>query len=163
LRLLIEFADDKAQVIDAAVGGFRTGSRLQRCGIAPTHHASQDSDFEKRDELLLRVDLAAGCGGGFGPPRRAEDAIAIEGQQAGEEAGPRCLRRGLEGIHLHVAFAHAEMIAVPCNRIADDLAVYARIVAELRLRSPLFEIEEVRKELECAALVEQSQTQQTPE
>jgi hypothetical protein len=46
------------------------------------------------------------------------------------------------------------MFAMPCDGIADDLSVYASIVAELRLRRPLFKIEEVREKLECFALVE---------
>lgn len=87
-----------------------------------------------RLELLLRVDLATGRGGGLRPPCRTQHAIAIEREQAGEETRPRCFRGRLEGVHLHVSFAHAQMIAVPCDGIADDLPVYSGIVTELRLR-----------------------------
>src|ERR1700721_2465015 len=55
------------------------------------------------------------------------------------------------------------MIAVPCNGIADDLPVYPGIVTELRLRSPLFKVEEIREELECAVLIQRAQPQQTAE
>ncbi len=148
LGLLVERADDFAQVIDAAVRGLRARSGFERSGIASAHHARQDADFEKRDELLLGVDLAAGRGRGLQPPCRAQHAVAIERQQTGEEARPRCLRRRLQGEHLHVALADLQMVAVPCNRTLDDLPVYAGIAAKLVLRGPFFKIEEIAEELE---------------
>src|SRR6185437_11145342 len=100
LRLLVQLADDKAQVIDAAVGGFRSCAGFEGCCIASTHHTGKHAYFEKRDELLLRVDLMSRRRGGLGPPCGTQHAIAVERQQAGEEAGPRRLRRGLEREHL---------------------------------------------------------------
>ncbi len=113
--------------------------------------------LKKRDELLLCVDLAAGRGGGLRPPCRAQHAIAVERQQAGEEAGPRCLRRRLQRKHLHVALADAQMVAVPCNRVLHDLPVYAGIAAELASLRPLFKVEEIAEKLEGAVLIEQPQ------
>ena len=139
LRLLVERADDFAQVIDAAVGGLRAGAGFERGGIAPAHHARQHADFEEGDELLLRVDLAARGGRGLRPPCRAQHAVAVERQQAGEEAGPRCLRRRLQRKHLDMALADSQMVAVPCNRALDDLPVYAGIAAELVLQRPILQ------------------------
>ena len=140
-------ADDFAQVIDADVRGLRAGAGFERRGIAPAHHPRQNADFEKRDELLLRVDLAASGGRGLHPPCRAQHAIAIEREQAGEEAGPRCFGRRLEGEHLHMAVADLEVIAVPRDRTLDDLPVHASIAAELVALCPLFKVEQVAEEL----------------
>src|SRR6185437_15567088 len=48
LRFLVQLADDKAQVIDAAVGSLRTGACFERSGIASAHYARQHAHFEKR-------------------------------------------------------------------------------------------------------------------
>ena len=48
-----------------AVGGLRACAGFERSGIASAHHAGQHTDFEKRDELLLCVDLAARSGRGL--------------------------------------------------------------------------------------------------
>ena len=113
LRLFVERADDIAQVIDLRVGGARSCAGFKRGRVVSAHHARQHADFEERDELLLRVDLAARGGGGLGPPRRQQDAVAIERHQSREQAGPRRLRRRLQRKHLDVPAANGEMVAVP--------------------------------------------------
>ena len=157
MGLLIERADDFAQVIDIVVGSLRARAGFERSGIAPAHHARQYADFEKRDELLLRVDLAAGGGGGLHPPCRAQDTIAIEPQQTGEEAGPRSLRRGLQRKHLHMALADLEVIAMPRNRSLHDLPVHAGIAAKLVLFRPFFKVEQIAEELEGFVLAQKPQ------
>ena len=114
---------------------------VKRSGVAPAHHPRQHTYFEKRDELFLRVDLALSRRTRFHAPRRAQNTIAVECQQAGEEAGPRRFRRRLQREHLHMAFAHLEVIAVPCDRAFHDLTVHARIAAELIFTGPFVEVE----------------------
>ena len=161
LALLVERADDFTQVIHTAVGGSGPGPGFKRREIPPAHDARQHAHFEEGDELFLRVDLAASGGRGLGPPCRAKNAVAIEREQARKEAWPRRFGRRLEREHLHMAFAHAQMIAVPGNWVPDDLAVYAFVAAELAGSGPLFKIEEVAEEVECGTLVEQAQPERS--
>ncbi len=78
LRLLVERTNDFAEVIDLRIGGARSGSGIKRREIPSAHHARQHSNFEERDELLLRIDLAARRGRGLRPPSRAQHAVAVE-------------------------------------------------------------------------------------
>ena len=82
LRFFVERADDFAKVIDLVVRGSGPSAGFKRRRIVPAHDARQHADFEKRDELFLRVDLAARRRRGLRPPRRAQDAVAIERHQA---------------------------------------------------------------------------------
>ena len=125
----------------------------------PAHHTRQYTDFEKRYELLLRVDLAAGGGSRLHPPCRAQDTIAIEPQQTGEEAGPRSLRCRLQRKHLHMALADLEVITVPRNRSLYDLPVHASIAAQLVTFCPFLKIEQVTEELEGFVLTQKPQVQ----
>ena len=68
--------------------------------------------------------------------------------RSGEEAGPRCLRGGLQRKHLDVPLADLHMVAVPGNRALDDLPIHARIAAKLVAAGPLLQIEEIAEELE---------------
>ena len=99
----------------------------------------------------------------FTPPCRAQHAVAIERQQAGEEAGPRCLRRRLQREHLHMALADLHVVAVPCDWALDDLAVHAGVAAELVVAGPFFKIEEIAEELEGFVLAEQPQSKRAAE
>ena len=117
------------------------------------------ADLEKGDELLLRVDLLASRAAGLHPPCRAQHAIAVERQQAGEQAGPGCFWCRLEREHLYMAFADCYVVAVPCDRTFHDLPVYAGVAAELVALGPLFEVEEVAEKLKGLGLIEQTQSQ----
>jgi len=55
------------------------------------------------------------------------------------------------------------MVAVPCNRILDDLPVHTSVAAQLILCGPLFKIEEVTEELEDIVFLEQVQSQRAAE
>ena len=87
LCLLVERTDDLAEVIDLRVCGPGSCSGFERCEIMPAHDARQYADLEERNELLLGVDLTPRCRSGLGPPCRTQDAVAVEGHEAGEEAG----------------------------------------------------------------------------
>ena len=123
--------------------------------IPPAHHARQDPDFEERDELLLLVDLAAGRACGLHSPRCAEHAIAIQGEQAGEQAWPRCFGCGLQREHLDMSLPDLNVVAMPCDGTLHDLTVHARIAAKLPSASPLLKIEQVTEELEDIGLDDQ--------
>ena len=123
----------------------------------------QDAYFEERDELLLRVDLAARRRCGLYAPCRTQDAVAVERRQAGEEAWPRSLGRRLQREHLDMALANSKMVAVPADRTLHDLPIHAGIAAKLVLAGPFLQIEEVAEELEGLVLAQQSQANRTAE
>jgi len=60
-----------------------------------------------------------------------------------------------------MALAYTQMIAVPGNRVPNDLAVYAFLAAELAGSRPLLKIEEVAEEVECGSLVQQPQPERS--
>jgi hypothetical protein len=95
LGLLVEVRDDFTEVIDVDVRGSRARRRFDCGRVAGVHYALQDTDLEKGDELLLLVDLAARRRSRLRTPLCAQDTIAVQCHQAGKEARPRCLRRGL--------------------------------------------------------------------
>ena len=76
MDLLIESSDDFTEGVHARVCSAGTRARFERGGIAPAHHAREHSHFEKRDELLLGVDLLLRRSGGLGTPSGAQHAVA---------------------------------------------------------------------------------------
>jgi len=93
--------------------------------------------------------------------KQQQDAIAIEREQPGEEARPRCFRCRLEREHLDMALTNLEVIAVPCDRTLHYLTVHAGITAELVPLGPFFEVEEVAEKLKSLCLFEQPQSEGT--
>ena len=95
--------------------------------------------------------------------RRAQHAIAVECQQAGEEAGPRRFRRRLQREHLHKSLANFEVFAVPRHRALDYLPVHAGIAAGLVTLRPFLKVEQIAEELERFGPAKESQAQRTTE
>ncbi len=158
MRLLIEGANDFAQVIHIAVRGLCSGSRFKRGRIATAHHAGKYADLEERDELLLGVNLTAGGRRRLHPPGGTQHAVAVEREKTREETWSRCFWGCLQGEHLNVALAHLQMIAVPGNGTVDDLTIYSGISAKLILLRPFLKVEEIAEKLESLRLAKKPET-----
>ena len=152
LRFLVESTDHLAEVVDVVVRRLRSCSRFERSRVSATHHPAENSHFEERDELLLGVDLLASRRCRLHTPCGAKNAVTVESEQGGELAGARRFGCRHQGEHLHMPFAHLDMVAMPRNRGLHDLPVHTRVGAKLIVSGPLLQVEEIAEELERRVL-----------